>query len=533
MNRIEHFTVYDGYTIEEHCTELGLEEGRALMATKAKRKVVSIQKVEDTVNIVKQFFLCSSCGDKISATSRFIGVAPYVSASISNVTASTEEIRNYLSDQYSLFSDEPLRINHTVLPKHIRCRHCEAMVEKANHSYPITITADQKNQIVILDIHKPHPDNVFFKTTITCKTSVKPLKFYTERIIFNCELGEVTWNFLDEVDTPVLTGDCTFDMRIWKELDSYRLIANHYLVKRKLTRAFQYALGSCPFKASNMTPLNAVLSTLFLGYPTSFYSSIPICGNTIEERFIPIAKKLHLAKKLPELFEASVLPQKRSVRKQFFTFPELFFFVKECETLALAFNNIDLFLNVLSSEACFAVLSDMFNYHLSPFLVDYARVRSSNDLAHLLIDCWDIVSSYAKDYGVCSPTTRRMKQKEWVNGIDAFRVPASFHIPHSLPEHSIVEGYEFIRLKSQRQLSAAANDLENCLKTYPQKGTIYGIRRNQHYVAALELVDRTVVMFLGIKNSTICFDTKLNRAFMRWVAMHGLQVQLDEDDEDE
>lgn len=116
----------------------------------------------------------------------------------------------------------------------------------------------------------------------------------------------------------------------------FELINLYKPVNRELKNQFVKIFhGSLPFRTKELTVEQFLLMTRFIGYDSGFYNALPYAekGDLIERRFLKPARRLHHAAKVPSIFEKTMLPKIKSIRKLLFCNPALFFYTEELEQL--------------------------------------------------------------------------------------------------------------------------------------------------------------------------------------------------------
>ena len=321
----------------------------------------------------------------------------------------------------------------------------------------------------------------------------------------------------------------------------FELINLYKPVNRELKNQFAKIFrGPLPFRTKELTVEQFLLMTEFIGYDSAFYSALPYAdkGDLIERRFLKSAKRLHDAKKVPNIFEKTILPKVKSIRKIFFCNPALFFYTGELEQLWKIIEDINLFRNFITSQNIFSELAFLHKMpHLIDFYAEYKAEIGSKRLYHHFFRPTDRywLYNYISWYYLLSEYDKKIERKKWQNGRlekqDDFEgiendMGARFSV--SIPDRSskdfrhpglecCINGYSFRRLKNSMEFLQAGKELKNCLVHWQFfQNNVYGMIDNGEYVAAVEIKDNVIIQAHTYCNGDISGNHSIKQAFDIW-----------------
>ena len=153
----------------------------------------------------------------------------------------------------------------------------------------------------------------------------------------------------------------------------FELINLYKPIRRELKRQFiKISHSSLPFRANELTVEQFILMTKFIGYDAAFYSALPYAKDEylIEKRFVKTAKRLHYAKNAPNIFQKTMLPQVKSIRKAIFSNPALLFYKAELEQVWQLLEDVNLFRSFITSKWIF---SEIWELCKMPRLIDFYK----------------------------------------------------------------------------------------------------------------------------------------------------------------
>ena len=327
----------------------------------------------------------------------------------------------------------------------------------------------------------------------------------------------------------------------------FELINLYKPVNRELKNQFAKIFrGPLPFRTKELTVEQFLLMTEFIGYDSAFYSALPYAdkGDLIERRFLKSAKRLHDAKKVPNIFEKTILPKVKSIRKIFFCNPALFFYTGELEQLWKIIEDINLFRNFITSKNIFFELAFLCKM---PYLIDfYTEYKAEIGIKKLYHNFFQATNrywlyNYVSWYYLLSEYDKKIERKKWHNGWlekrDDFEgiendMGALFGV--SIPDCSSkdfkhpglecrINGYSFRRLKNSMEFLRAGKELKNCLDDWQFfRNNVYGIMDNGKYVAAVEIKDNVIIQAHTCRNGDISDNRSIKQAFDIWKSRNSM-----------
>ena len=363
-----------------------------------------------------------------------------------------------------------------------------------------------------------------------------------EAITFNLKNGHTYVSLEDGRGEKLKVHDISnTKANLYSDDPIFELINLYKPVNRELKNQFAKIFrGPLPFRTKELTVEQFLLMTEFIGYDSAFYSALPYAdkGDLIERRFLKPAKRLHDAKKVPNIFEKTILPKVKSIRKIFFCNPALFFYTGELEQLWKIIEDINLFRNFITSKNIFSELAFLCKMpHLIDFYTEYKAEIGIKKLYHNFFQetnrYW--LYNYVSWYYLLSEYDRKVERQKWHDGWldqqDDFwdiedDMGAFFGV--SIPERSsetfrysdlecCIYGYSFRRLKNSMEFLQAGKELKNCLTGWQMfQNNVYGIIKNKKYVAAVEIKGKVIIQAHTYRNGDISDDQNLKKAFDVW-----------------
>ena len=330
----------------------------------------------------------------------------------------------------------------------------------------------------------------------------------------------------------------------------FELINLYKPVNRELKNQFAKIFhGSLPFRTKDLTVEQFLLMTRFIGYDSGFYNALPYAekGDLIERRFLKPARRLHHAAKVPSIFEKTMLPKVKSIRKLFFCNPALFFYTEELEQLWKIIEDVNLFRNFITSQNIFSELAFLHKMpHLIDFYAEYKAEIGSKRLYHHFFRPTDRywLYNYISWYYLLSEYDKKIERKKWQNGRlekqDDFKgiendMGARFSV--SIPDCSskdfrhpglecCINGYSFRRLKNSMEFLRAGKELKNCLVHWQFfRNNVYGMIDNGEYVAAVEIKDNVIIQAHTYCNGDISGNHSIKQAFDIWKSRNLMTEQ--------
>ena len=334
---------------------------------------------------------------------------------------------------------------------------------------------------------------------------------------------------ISDTEAADMAGDPVFELLRYSD-EVYRELKSFFLR--------QWSDDDLPFSFYELDLGKYMMLTRFVGYKRNFYNAIPfdIEENRIEHSFSKIAKQLHAAKNVPALFEASRLPNMKSVRKIVFENPELLFYLNELEKLWEIINNPDLFRTFLESKKVYTEVSALHKYPvIFKFYKEFVSVVGQKSLCGFISKGNNNIHNYAIKYIALNDYEKKLERKKWKVSFltNTDELGSEFSVPIPIPNEisDILEWdfgyYSFVRLSNSKEYLTAGKHLENCLTDWRRfSGNVYGVIRFGKYVAAIEVADNTVVQAYTYQNGEIYEDEEIFSVFCDWVNLNHLEYEL-------
>ena len=517
-----------GFTIEKQQKTVGRDVAFEVLTPARQRKSTLAVFENDNVVITKHVIVCPWCGKKAPAYHN-------------NQMEPHQLIDMWLAQQTSMFEKLPktLLFNRPIeaMEKFV-CPRCNMISHPSKGFIDVLFIVDRKTIKIFRKLELKELFQIKWGADKICITN---FELY-EAITFNLKNGHTFVSLEDGGGEKLQVHDISNIKTDLYSVDTiFELINLYKLVNRELKNQFAKIFrGSLPFRTKELTVEQFILMTKFIGYDSAFYSALPYADkrDLIERRFLKSAKRLHDAQKVPNIFEKTILPKVKSIRKIFFCNPALFFYTGELEQLWEILEDINLFRNFITSKNIFSELAFLCKM---PFLIDfYAECKAEigiKKLYHIFFQAtnryW--LYNYVSWYYLLSEYDRKIERQKWHDGWpkqqDAFwdiedDMGAFFGV--SIPDRSLetcrrfdleccIYGYSFRRLKNSMEFLQAGKELKNCLTGWQMfQNNVYGIIKNNKYVAAVEIKGKVIIQAHTYRNGDISDDQHLKKAFDMW-----------------
>lgn len=504
---------------------------KRLLSRRARRYTRAVRQGEDAV-LHGQYIVCPHCGERVS-----VNAAP---PSFSGV--SREQVSAWADLQLSVFDNE--NSNELVIapptdgPKVFVCPGCES--ESLASAAVRTVELTLENEEIHVKCEVSKIDEMIASRWLHGKALTLLFPCY-ETLTLDLGEGNV-WVSMEDAQANVSERcEITDCPELLKGGAVYRVLTSNKTVLRAIKKLLE-EVWQCPLPyTEKQIDLPALVQmTRFVGYPQNFYPCIPYVPNShrIDESFAAQAKQLHLAKDAGKLYDASSLPQSKSVRRAMFENPGSLFYINEVSTMWKVLADHNLLCRFLQGYKSFSVLCEL---HMRPGIVcyfrDYCRVKGAKSLCDGLQKNWSEIRDRAVEYCCMSPQLRRQAQARWqskrVREEFAQRMPG-YSLPMGCPDEKIpdctIDGYRFFWLRSSNEYAKAAKQLKNCLSEWqPGYSPVVCVKKREKYLAAIEVAQRCVVQARGYHNEPIEDDPLLFEAFKKWIDCYGLQWSSEED----
>ena len=517
-----------GFTIEKQQKTVGRDVAFEVLTPARQRKSTLAVFENDNVVITKHVIVCPWCGKKAPAYHN-------------NQMEPHQLIDMWLAQQTSMFEKLPktLLFNRPIeaMEKFV-CPRCNMISHPSKGFIDVLFIVDRKTIKIFRKLELKEWFQIKWGADKICITN---FELY-EAITFNLKNGHTYVSLEDGRGEKLKVHDISnTKANLYSDDPIFELINLYKPVNRELKNQFAKIFrGPLPFRTKELTVEQFLLMTEFIGYDSAFYSALPYAdkGDLIERRFLKSAKRLHDAKKVPNIFEKTILPKVKSIRKIFFCNPALFFYIGELEQLWKIIEDINLFRNFITSKNIFSELAFLCKMpHLIDFYTEYKAEIGIKKLYHNFFQAtnryW--LYNYVSWYYLLSEYDKKIERKKWHNGWlekrDDFEgiendMGARFSV--SIPDRSskdfrhpglecCINGYSFRRLKNSMEFLQAGKELKNCLADWQFfRNNVYGMIDNGKYVAAVEIKDNVIIQAHTYRNGDISGNHSIKQAFDIW-----------------
>lgn len=398
-----------GFTIEKQQKTVGRDVAFEVLTPARQRKSTLAVFENDNVVITKHVIVCPWCGKKAPAYHN-------------NQMEPHQLIDMWLAQQTSMFEKLPktLLFNRPIeaMEKFV-CPRCNMISHPSKGFIDVLFIVDRKTIKIFRKLELKELFQIKWGADKICITD---FELY-EAITFNLKNGHTYVSLEDGRGEKLKVHDISnTKANLYSDDPIFELINLYKPVNRELKNQFAKIFrGPLPFRTKELTVEQFLLMTEFIGYDSAFYSALPYAdkGDLIERRFLKSAKRLHDAKKVPNIFEKTILPKVKSIRKIFFCNPALFFYTGELEQLWKIIEDINLFRNFITSKNIFSELAFLCKMpHLIDFYTEYKAEIGIKKLYHNFFQAtnryW--LYNYVSWYYLLSEYDRKVERQKWHDG---------------------------------------------------------------------------------------------------------------------
>ena len=540
MNYNISFFVKDGFTIDAREQVLKLDDALKLLEAKSQRRYTSAYNDGSHATMVTHTLTCPWCHGRSPAYRWALCAEPFIKLG-------KEEIRSWAYQRSIFDADNTLMFNEVYQgDDYICCPRCGQVSHPAAQQQEVYIKIESKKILLTSQVN----GDVSELLLLAAKQN-KPIHLpLYERTLFNFGRGRCYIQTIDANGIVIKVRDVTEPNEHWNNSTVHDLLEKHYLVRRKLAAAFRSIWEpESPFPYSNkeIKPRDFLYLVRFFGYRRSFYDVLPYDSEgRIERSFCLVDKWFHTPKRLIPLYynNSSSLPQVKSIRRLFFSYPELFIYLNEIQRLWALFQDINILGSLLERTDLFeGILSFMHNYPSADvFFRDFIYEKGTASLIRLFNYRYQL-QAYSLRYAAMTPIGRCQARKSWIDRDAILRRPVA---GFSVPEYSTVQGknqkadsdvttidgYTISYLKSREEYAAAGKELDNCLREWDidMKNPVAVIKREKHYMAAFEVCvsTRSIVQARGRHNVPIGLleNTSLYEVLKKYAKRNHLRINL-------
>jgi len=425
----------------------------------------------------------------------------------------------------------PITADKTVCAK---CGH-NGFVSQQAETYTITPSKDK----IELEFFAAAVNNKLPKQSVSLVKHIsKPQRSdeLSDRLIFDLKTGYST----EIITENGLTGerDATFSgPQSWLS----QFFEKDSDMQRALIRVFQDVLGDPSLFPDTIYSLrDATLRNRFRGYPNDFYPAIPSYeGEKTNERFRKTTSMLPLNyRDIYAAYNVFELPEKKELMKIIFKTPALLLYANEIKKLP--FRNYDVLIKMLDSAEGIYFLQLYFEFPIDSFLVEYIEVKGEPEVWRNIAEDFEILVHTAAFWTLHNPEIPKQalfsgSLKEISQRLsDMLLFKSSLPYAYSDKERNLessIGGFTFRLPKTMNEITAAAEELQNCLRTYRlqilrHETTICLVTKNRRYVAAIEINIKTrqIMQIKQQENREVAEkdDPELYKAVQKWKTDNSL-----------
>lgn len=457
---------------------------------------------------------------------------------------SRDVIVQWSSGQLTLFEQENPDLifrKKSFINKTIYCPCCKKESKKAERYYDVVISKKRgKIKVSCLFTDLKELLNIGYVDNLELKAPF----YYYETIVFNLYNGHTYIQIENQDRNAICTRDITENPDCIKNGMLYNLLLTNQNLRKMLKKFFKDG-NIFKFHSKTMTFEDLVLATRFVGFNKGFYNTIPFCIGTYKlfPGFKSISKSLHIAKKIPVLYERLKLPTNKATRRIIFSNPGLLFYYYEIKRLYEAINNIDYFNRLLSLEHIYFILAKINCYPIiSEFIQEAFRYEISSVVMKQMENNFYSFAVYAIRYMSMTEIAKKIERKreKWLHKCGEYAYGEYSSVLPSVvrfaPNEEIIDceidGYRFEWLVTSSDYEKAGQKMHNCLASTYQPVIV--IKSNSNYIAAIAFdilnYERITQAFM-CNNSPIHNSAPLCEAIRKWCKRYNVEWNEYEDED--
>lgn len=518
-----------GYMIAERKEVINRGIAYKVLTPALQRKCKEAMRCENTIVITKQVIVCPHCGKESSA---------YRNHELQ--IKSQEAINAWEFPQLSMFEEQPdkLTFNEPInITDHYVCPRCSTALSPSKGFVDVSITVNKRGVKISRRLEFKE---LFAIKWLPDQLCITEFELY-ETITFHLKKGRTfvaleneNGNKLQVYDISNIKANHYFDDPIFELINLYKPINRE--LKNQFIKFFHTPL---PFRTNELKIEQFILMTKFIGYDAAFYNALPYAEDKhlIEQRFDKMAKRLHHAKNVPDIFQKTTLPQVKSIRKVIFSNPALLFYKAELEQVWQLLEDVNRFRSFITSKQIFFKLWDFCKMpRLIDFYTEFKAELGIKGLCKIMIDAY-LSKDYVAWYFMLSEYDKQVERRRWYNGNKYrgfyrggaddmgahFSIPISEHSSETFERSTLeccIQGYSFRRLKNSAEYLKAGKELNNCLTDWSwfcnYGYDVYGIMKKNKYIAAVEVRKHEIIQAHTYGNGDISENKSLKKAFDIW-----------------
>ncbi len=544
-----HLRLAAGYRILQHETAMPLTEACRLLETEQWSQYTEALWDGMQVRMIRHEIRCPYCGAQAPAYRHLCMEDPLPVHRLKRPDRA--EIANWAAMQLSIF-DDPIR----KLPL------CQPLDGAISYRCPSCgHVSEASEQLRELDVCTGD-GCVWLSRPISGLRELMELRWLSafsvgvefplyEVLRFDPGTHRVTIELCDAKKEPLYSQDITQMPELLHDSCFAALLRKYTALQKALAEGFLSLWpGELPFTPEELSLETFFLMTRFVGFQRSFYDALPFAGESVlvHESFAAITEQLRTVGTAICLYEASRLPQIRSLRRLFFQDPGFLFYLPECEVLYDILQDPNLMCRCLQQGSAVELLALLHDYPgIAQFFWELCGCIGAVRFCTCLAEYLYPLCTQAMMYLAMTNAGKKKELKRWKAGVKKRFEEEPYHVfslrtEYSLPMHpvtegvgnSTVDGHRFLWLRSQRDYKRAGCRMRNCLQDWNRlQNPVVVVLFGGETVAAIELSGCEIRQLRGFDNVSIAEDEPLYRTIQKWSGQKGLTFAVPDEEEDE
>lgn len=353
------FEIPLGFILKSNTIKTNYYTAEKIMKSKRKRRFSYAKKDGGYIYFEKHYYVCPKCGNRIPAYREYFDKSyrtyqfpskNEIDDFCSNQTSSAEGSRPQTLSINRLFGDT----------ERLQCQHCfyNSRILPFTRNFFIS----QNGSVLQLACELIDKKELFELSWVT-EFQRQPTSLSIREIVqFDFSTGFVN-AFLYDGNNPIFSRTI-LNPNIFTIEDPCSLALKNINIRRAIRKAYETITSyKCPFGDDDISLSSLFKLTRFVGYDRSFYDRNPFIHDSsfdieyIESGFEEISNKLQNFSNISKLYDESLLPKDKNVKKMFFQKPQLLFYYKELEAIWKIINEPNQFCKLLNYDHIFQFAS--------------------------------------------------------------------------------------------------------------------------------------------------------------------------------
>ena len=541
MSSVISFSIPNGFRFNHHTRTVRLDEAAAILCTRRQRRYSSVTRRDLDFTLRQDAVVCPYCGRSTPAYDRFMEEdkpAGYVA----EPRISAPEINAWLMNRSLFEDDQELVLNNVWNEDYFQCPRCG----RISFAYPTSSRVELSiaKGVIRFTAFDSQGGLDVSSYLMAAAVSGYQLRFPLCETVCFAKGGKTWMSVVDARNHVLKIRDISVPNTDWYHSKVCLLLTHSRLARRKLAQAFESVWNSpLPYTHAELTPETFLLLNRHRGFSRIFFDMLPSDDGMIDRSFRSTARRLWAVQLLTKLYASSGLPTQKTIKKNFYEMPYLFWYLPELVKLWGAFDNTDLFNVFLKRTACYDVLTF---FHFYPtcidFFCDFAREKGCKAFIRIISRAEDLekVQAYAWRYACGNDSLRRSERKRWKNWDSILRSDISFSgiFPPGIRagvryRNLDVAGFQFCWLTGKKAFVQAGEALDNCLAEHgPDDMKVAVIRQGAAILAAVELRNGRITQAKMHHNLPIDRESRLWEAIIKWSMICHYSIDIPEEDDD-